>query len=64
MSCDQMDRLIRLNKKAEQHRNEYWRLFGDRSAQSKALWHLDKATSLYSQVSGGLMDLASPPAQK
>jgi len=64
MSCDQMDRLIRLNKKAEQHRNEYRRLFGDRSAQSKALWHLDKATSLYSQVSGGLRDLASPQAEK
>jgi hypothetical protein len=58
MSCDEMERVIRLHKKAEEHSKEYGRLFGDDSAQSKALWHLQKAERLYSQVSGLIRDLA------
>jgi len=58
MSCDQMDRVIRLHKKAEEHSNEYGRLLGDRSAQWEALWHLQKAERLYSQVSDLIRDLA------
>jgi hypothetical protein len=58
MSCDEMDRVIRIHKKAEEHSKEYGRLFGDGSAQSKALWHLQKAERLYSQVSGLIRDLA------
>ena len=57
-----MDRLIRLHKKAERHSNEYKRLLRDRSAQSKALWHLQKAERLCSQVSGLIRDFTSPPA--
>ncbi len=34
----------------------------DRSTQSKALWHLQKAELLYSQVSGLIRDFASTPA--
>ena len=62
MACHQMDRLIRLHKKAERHSNEYKRLLGDCSAQSKALWHLQKAERLYSQVSGLIRDFTSTPA--
>jgi len=62
MACHQMDRLIRLHKKAAQHSNEYRRLLGDRSTQSKALWHLQKAERLYSQVSGLIRDFTSTPA--
>jgi hypothetical protein len=43
MNCYQISRLIGLNKTAEQHSNEYERLLVDRNAQSKALWHLQKA---------------------
>jgi hypothetical protein len=57
-----MDRLIRLHKEAEQHSSEYKRLLRDRSAQSKALWHLQKAERLYSQVSGLIRDFNSTPA--
>ena len=56
MSFYQIQRLIRLNEKAEWHSNEYKRLLGDRSAQSKALWHLQKAELLYSQISGIIRD--------
>ncbi|MGA2028348.1 MAG: hypothetical protein ABSH17_14945 [Syntrophobacteraceae bacterium] len=35
MSCDEMERVIRLHKKAEEHSKEYGRLFGDDSAQSR-----------------------------
>ena len=59
MACHNMDRLIRLHKKAEQHSNEYKRLLGDCSARSKALWHLQKAEWLCSQVSGLIRDCTS-----
>ena len=62
MSFHQIQRLIRLHEKAERHSNEYKRLLGDRSAQSKALWHLQKAERLYSQVSGLIRDFTSTPA--
>ena len=62
MACHQVDRLIRLHKKAERHSSEYKRLLGDRSAQSKALWHLQKAERVYSQVSGLIRDFTSTPA--
>ncbi len=62
MARHQMARLIRLHKKAERHSNEYKRLLGDRSAQSKALRHLQKAERLYSQVSDLIRDVASTPA--
>ncbi len=60
MVCHQIDRLIRLHKKAERHSNEYKRLLRDRSAQSKALWHLQKAEQLCSQVSSLIRDFTSP----
>ncbi|MGA2224756.1 MAG: hypothetical protein ABSH41_09975 [Syntrophobacteraceae bacterium] len=56
MSFHQIQRLIRLHEKAERHSNEYKRLLGDRSAQSKALRHLQKAELLYSQISGIIRD--------
>jgi len=62
MACHQMDRLIRLHKEAERHSSEYKRLLRDRSAQSKALWHLQKAERLCSQVSGLIRDFTSTPA--
>ena len=52
MSFYKIQRLIRLNGKAERHSSEHKRLLGDRSAQAKALWHLQKAELLYSQISG------------
>jgi len=62
MACHRIDRLIRLHKRAERHSNEYRRLLMDRRTQSKALWHLQKAELLYSQVSGLIRDFAPPPA--
>jgi hypothetical protein len=62
MNCYQISRLIGLNKTAEQHSNEYERLLVDRNAQSKALWHLQKAERLYSQIPGLIRDFASAPA--
>ena len=62
MACHHMDRLIRLHKEAERHSSEYRRLLGDRSAQSKALWHLQKAERLCSQVSALIRDFTSTPA--
>lgn len=62
MNCYQISRLIGLNKTAEQHSNEYERLLVDRNAQSKALWHLQKAEVLYSQISDLIRDIASAPA--
>ncbi len=59
MTHSQIRRLIRLHQKAEQHTNEYKRLFADRSAQSKALRHLQKAERLYSQISGIIRDFNS-----
>ncbi len=61
MTCHQVERLIRLHKKAERHSSEYRRLLGDPSAQSKALWHLQKAERLYSLVSGLIRDFTSTP---
>ena len=56
MSFHQIQRLIRLHEKAEQHSNEYKRLLGDHSAQAKALWHLQKAELLYLQISDIIKD--------
>jgi hypothetical protein len=56
MSFYQIQRLIRLHEKAEQHSIEYKRLLGDRSAQAKALRHLHKAELLYSQISDIIRD--------
>jgi len=61
MACHHMDRLIRLHKEAERHSNEDKSLLGDRSAQSKALWHLQKAERLCSQVSDLIRDFTSTP---
>lgn len=52
MSFYQIHRLVRLHEKAEQHSNEYKKLSGMPSAQSKALWHLKKSERLYSQIGG------------
>ncbi|MGC9965537.1 MAG: hypothetical protein ABSE08_09030 [Syntrophobacteraceae bacterium] len=60
MTCQRIDQLIRLHKKAQRHSNEYKRLLGDRSAQSKALRHLRKAEWLYCQVSGLIRDHEGP----
>ena len=57
MSFHQIQRLIRLHEKAEQHSNEYKRLLGNHSAQAKALWHLQKSELLYSQISGIIKNL-------
>lgn len=61
MACHRMDRLIGLHKKAAWHSNEYKRLLGDCSARPKALWHLQKAERLCSQVSGLIRDCTSTP---
>jgi hypothetical protein len=62
MNYSRIRRLIRLHQKAERHKNEYKRLFSDRSAQSKALWHLQKADQLHSQILGIMRDSNSPHA--
>jgi hypothetical protein len=62
MTCDQMDRLTRLHERAERHSNEYKRLSAGRSAQSKALWHLQKWERLYFEISGRIRDFTSAPA--
>ena len=59
MTIHQVRRLIRLHEKATRHSNEYKKLSGDMSAQSKALGHLDKADRLYSQVRTLIRDCAS-----
>ena len=61
MSFHQIQRLIRLNGKAERHSSEHKRLLGDRSAQSKALWHLQKAELLYFEILYRIRDFASAP---
>ena len=50
MTADQKAQLIRLHQRAEQHANEYKRLSRDKSTQSKALKHLQKAERLCSRV--------------
>jgi hypothetical protein len=62
MTGHQIHRLVCLHKKAERHSNEYKRLLGDSSAQSKALSHLQKAERLYSQVSDLIRDFTSARA--
>jgi hypothetical protein len=52
MTCCQVHRLIRLHGKATRHSENYEKLSGDLSTQSKALDHLCKAELLYSQISG------------
>jgi hypothetical protein len=59
MTIHQVRRLIRLHEKATRHSNEYKKLSGDMSAQSKALRHLDKADRLYFQVRTLIRDCAS-----
>jgi len=56
MTIHQVRRLIRLHEKATRHSNEYRRLSGDLSGQSKALRHLEKADRLYSQVRALIRD--------
>ena len=48
MNFNQISRLVRLHEKAEQHSNEYKKLLGNCSAQSKALRHLREAERLRS----------------
>jgi hypothetical protein len=50
MTAEQKARMIKLQRRAEQHANEYKRLFQDRRTQAKALIHLRKAERLYSLV--------------
>ncbi len=52
-------RLVHLHEKAMRHSENYKKLSGDRSAQSKALNHLRKAEQLYSQISGIIRDINS-----
>jgi hypothetical protein len=54
MSFYQIHRLTRLHERAE-------RLSAERSSQSKALWHLQKAERLYFEISGRIRDFVSPP---
>ena len=57
MSSYQIHRLARLHKKAERHANEYKMLSGERSAQSKALWHLQKAVPALQTAYQELQDI-------
>lgn len=50
MTTEQKARMIKLQRRAEQHANEYKRLFQDRRTRAKALIHLRKAERLYSLV--------------
>ena len=50
MTFSQVKRLIRLHEKAEKHSSEYRRFSGIEGTQSKALFHLQKAERLYSQI--------------
>jgi len=61
MSFYQIHRLTRLHERAERHSNEYKRLSAERSAQSNALWYLQKAERLYFEISGRMRDFASTP---
>ncbi len=62
MTVHQARRLIRLYEKAELHAVAYRRLSMERSAQSKALRHLEKSERFYSQVRGLLRDCSSATA--
>ena len=62
MTCDPMDQLIRLHKRAERHSNEYRKLLRDSGAGPEALRHLQKAERLYSQVSSLIRNLTSAQA--
>jgi hypothetical protein len=53
----QIRRLVRLHEKAMQHSEDYKKLSGDLSAQSKALNHLRKAERLYREISGIIKDI-------
>lgn len=55
-------RLVHLNEKAMRHSNNYKKLSGDPSAQSKARDHLRKAERLYSQISAIIRDINSAQA--
>ncbi len=57
MNFYQISRLVRLYERAEQHSNEYKKLVGNCSAQSKALRHLRKAEQLRSKISRLIRDL-------
>ncbi len=50
MTLYRIRRRVRLHERAERQANEYKRLSGNRSAQSKSFWHMRKAEQLYSQV--------------
>ncbi|MGA3113112.1 MAG: hypothetical protein ABSF90_01630 [Syntrophobacteraceae bacterium] len=52
MTYCQVRRLVRLHEKATRHSENYKKLSGDTSAQSKALEHQMKAERLYRQISG------------
>lgn len=59
MNFNQISRLVRLHEKAEQHSNEYKKLLGNCSAQSKALRHLREAERLRSRISRLIRDLTA-----
>ncbi len=52
MTYCQVRRLVRLHEKATRHSENYKKLAGEPSAQSKALDHLKKAERLYREISG------------
>ena len=62
MTYCQICRLVRLHEKATRHSENYKKLSGDPSAQSKALDHLRKAERLYCQISGMIRDNNSAQA--
>jgi hypothetical protein len=51
MTFSQIKRLIRLHEKAEKHSSEYKVFSAIKGTQSKALFHLNKAERLYSEIS-------------
>jgi hypothetical protein len=62
MTYWQIRRLVRLHEKATRHSENYKKLSGDLSAQSKALDHLKKAERLYFQISGIIRNINSTRA--
>jgi acetyl-CoA carboxylase alpha subunit len=58
MTYFQICRLVRLHEKATRHSENYKKLFGDPSSQSKALKHMRQAKRLYCQISGIIREIS------
>jgi len=59
MTYFQICRLVRLHEKATRHSENYKKLLGDPSSQSKAFKHMRQAKRLYCQISGIISDIST-----